>query len=417
MIEEGRSMIAKSFAGWALAVTLVLCSAVTQADTIGKARSTDTRILPFDVHLDIDPGFDGPQNPATVDGATQFDLPKVARGGVKAAGLAVFAPQEADSPEAFTKARSIAEAKHRAIAGLAAHYPDRVALAFTPNDVRRIAGEGKLAIVETVVNGGALVDSLDDLDLWARRGVRIFGFVHAGHNRLADSSRPALTRGEGTSRNGGLSPLGRQAVERLNRLGVLIDVSQLSDAAFDEVLRLTKAPVIASHSDIRTLVDNSRNLTDAQLDALKGNGGVIAINAFSAYLRPGDPAIAAQIRSLQQEFGIGDGKAVVLTADQSATYLKRYLALHAQEPKASVQDLVNAVDYAVKRIGIDHVGLSSDFNHGGGIIGWKDEGEARNVTAELARRGYSQRDIAKLWSGNVLRAWEEAQREGRRLRQ
>jgi membrane dipeptidase len=238
--------------------------------------------------------------------------------------------------------------------------------------------------------------------------VRIFGFVHAGHNRLADSSRPALTRGETVSKNGGLSPLGKQAVERLNRLGVLIDVSQLSDAGLADVLRLTRAPVIATHSDVRALVDNGRNLTDAQLDALKANGGVIAINAFSAYLRPQDPAVAANVLALQRRYGIVDGKGVRLPPEKLIAYNKEFHDLLGEQPKATITDLANAIDYAVKRIGIDHVAISSDFNHGGGVIGWNDESEAGNVTAELVRRGYGEADIAKLWSGNVLRIWSAA---------
>lgn len=373
-------------------------------------------VLPLDPHLDIGVDFDGAATPASLDGPTQFDLPKARRGGLKAAGLAIFAPQEAETDATLAEARAIAEARHRIITGLATHYPDQVALARSPADVRRIAASGRLAIIETIVNGGAFVATLDDLDAWAARGVGIFGFVHAGHNRLADSSRPALVRGEtAAGRWGGLSPLGRQAVDRLNRLGVLIDVSQLSDAAFDAVLKLSKAPVIATHSDIRARVDNSRNLTDAELDALKANGGVIAINAFSAYLRPRDPAFAARLEALKQEYGVSDAGTSTLSAAKAKEYDVRYHQLRATEPKATVADLVDAIDYAVKRIGIDHVAISSDFNHGGGIVGWADEGEAGTVTAELVRHGYGEADIAKLWSGNVLRVWDAARATGRTL--
>jgi microsomal dipeptidase-like Zn-dependent dipeptidase len=378
------------------------------------AKAVHQRVLPFDPHLDLDTNFDAPGTPATADGPTQFDLAKTKSGGVKAVGLAVFVPQEDESPAFLAKARGIAEAKHRIITGLAAHYPGQAGRALTPDDVRRIAAAGKLAVVETVVNGGAFVDSLDDIDHWQQAGVRIFGFVHAGHNRLADSSRPALTRGEGPVRNGGLSPLGKQVVERLNRLGVLIDVSQLSDAAFDDVLRLTRAPVIASHSDVRALVDNGRNLTDAQLEAIKANGGVVAINAFSAYLHRQDPAVAAKVKALQAHYGIVDGKGVRLNPEQLAAYNKAFHDLLGEQPKASLAELTDAIDYAVKRIGIDHVAISSDFNHGGGVLDWANEGETGNVTAELVRRGYTEADIAKLWSGNVLRIWAQAIAVGQR---
>ncbi len=407
-------LLTRLLLGTAVAASIALGGGAQAAPDPGAVHA---RILPFDAHLDIGTDFDSAAEPASVDGKTQFDLPKAARGGVKAVGLAVFAPQEAESDESLAKARAVADAKHRIITGLAERYPDRVGRATSPEQVRSITASDRLAVVETAVNGGAFVATLDDLDAWAARGVAIFGFVHAGHNRLADSSRPSLARGEtAAGRSGGLSPLGKQAVARLNRLGVLIDVSQLSDAAFEQVLALSKAPVIASHSDLRALVDNSRNLSDAELDRLKANGGVIAINAFGAYLRPRDPAFAAKLDALKREFGLSDGGNAPLSPERAADYDKRYHDLRATEPKPSVADLVAVVDHAVKRIGIDHVALSSDFNHGGGIVGWQDEGEAGNVTAELLKHGYDEADIAKLWSGNLLRAWQEARDRGQALR-
>lgn len=362
---------------------------------------------PFDAHVDLPDTFD----PARADapGQGQFSLALAQQGGLRGAALAVFVPQDAETPETLAKVRSAAERKHAIITGIAKAFPARAEVALTPADYTRIVGAGKFAIVESVVNGGAFVADAGEVDTWFGRGVRVFGFVHAGHNRLADSSRPALARGEGPSRNGGLSDAGKRVLARLNALGVLVDVSQLSDAAFADVLRLTKAPVIASHSDLRSLVDNSRNLTDAQLDALAAKGGVIAINAFSAYLRPRDPAFAAKIVALQQEYGIGPDGKVVLPADKAAEYDRRYHELRATEPRADVKTLVDAVDYAVKRVGIDHVALSSDFNHGGGIVGWDDEAQVPAVTAELVRHGYSADAIRKLWSENFLRVWGRAQ--------
>ncbi|KXU30494.1 hypothetical protein A0J57_18830 [Sphingobium sp. 22B] len=373
------------------------------------AQAIHAAVLPFDAHVDIVPDFDTPASPASSDGKGQFDLVKIRRGGLKGAAVAVFVPQEGETPAYLARAKAAAAERHGVIEGFAKHYPAQVELAFTPADVRRIAASGKFALVESIVNGGAFVDRVEDVDAWAKQGVRIFGLVHAGHNRLADSSRPALVRAEGPSRNGGLSPLGRDVVARLNKLGILIDVSQLSDAAFDQLLSLSRAPVIASHSDLRALVDNGRNLTDAQLDALKKNGGVVAINAFSAYLRPRDPAFTAKLEALKAEYELQGENSAVLPLDKAREYDRRYHELRATEPLASVADLVKAVDHAVQRIGIDHVALSSDFNHGGGIVGWSDEGEAGNVTAELVKHGYTKDQIAKLWSGNLLRVWGEAQ--------
>src|SRR5215469_5300062 len=338
-----------------------------------RAREIHKRILAFDTHLDLPFDYVG----AAADGKTQFDLPKVARGQLKGAALAVFVQQGPRTPEGYAKARADADKKYALIKAVAEQNPDRAALAYSPADVRRIAAQGKFAVVISLLNAYPLGADLSQVDEWYKRGVRLFGFNHAGHNDWSDSSRPSKPLGNGLEEHGGLSELGKQGVARLNELGILIDVSQLSTPAFRQVLGLTKAPVTASHSGIRALVDATRNLSDEELDLLKRNGGVISVVAFSNYLRT-PPAQA-------------EGA-----------------------PPATVAQLVDAIAYAVKRIGIDHVGIASDFNHGGGVAGWQNEGEALNVTAELLRRGYSERDVGKLWGGNFLRVWGEAQKIAKR---
>jgi membrane dipeptidase len=339
-----------------------------------KARAIQKRIVAFDSHVDLP--FDYPG--AAEDGKTAIDLPKVARGQLKGAALAVFVPQGPRTPEGYAKARQDADTKYNLIKAFAEQNPQRAALAYSPQDVRRIAGQGKFAVAISLLNayplGGDASQAVSQIDAWYKRGVRIFGYVHAGHNDWADSSRPNKNLGNAPEEHGGLSSIGKQGVARLNDLGMLIDVSQLTTPAFKQVLSLTRAPVAATHSGVKAIVDVSRNLSDEELELLKKNGGVIQIVAFSNYLRPaaaeGAPAA----------------------------------------PPATVAQLVNAIDYAVKKIGVDHVGIASDFNHGGGVAGWENEGEAPNVTMELLRRGYSERDIAKLWGGNFLRVWAAAQK-------
>jgi len=339
-----------------------------------RARELHKRMIAFDTHLDLPFDYAG----AAADGKTQFDLPKAARGQLKGAALAMFVPQGPRTPEGYAKARADAEKKYGLIKAVAEENPDRAALAYSPEDVRRIAGQGKFAVVMSLLNAYPLGTDLAQIDEWSKRGVRLFGFNHAGHNDWSDSSRPSKPLGNGTEEHGGLSELGKQGVARLNELGILIDVSQLSSPAFKQVLSLTKAPVIASHSGIRAIVDATRNLSDEELDLLRRNGGVVSVVAFSNYLRAAPE--------------------------------------HAEGAQpATVAQLVDAIAYAVKKIGIEHVGIASDFNHGGGVLGWQNEGEAQNVTAELLRRGYSERDIAKLWGGNFLRVWGEAQKTGKAL--
>lgn len=373
-----------------------------------SAVPVGAQTLTIDPHLDLpksalEAGWTGLNDPAS-----QFDLTRARQGGLNAAAIALFVPQGPRNPDTLAKAQADLRARDAAIHAIAERNPTQAALALSPSDVRAIAKSGRFAVIESLLNAWPLGNDLDEFDRLYARGVRIVGFVHAGHNQFADSSRPALQFGDRRSENGGLSPLGKAAVKRLNDLGVLIDVSQLSDAAFDQVLALSRAPVIASHSDVRALVDNSRNLSDAELDALKANNGVIAINAFSAYLRARSPATLKAVSNLQQSYGLSKSGNIALSPDKQAEYDKRYHEIVGKEPKASVSELIDAVDYAVKRIGIDHVALSSDFNHGGGVTDWANVSELPNVTAELKRRGYSSEQIEKLWSGNVLRVWQAA---------
>jgi membrane dipeptidase len=362
----------------------------------------------FDPHLDLPKSATAAGWTGLADPSSQFDLDRAKTGGLTTAAIALFVPQGTRDPASLAGAQRDAVTRDAAIHAIADRNPTRAAFARSPAEVRQIVASGKFAVVESLLNAWPLGDDLDAIDRWQARGVSILGFVHAGHNQFADSSRPALQFGDRVAEHGGLSPLGRQAVKRLNDLGVLIDVSQLSDAAFDQVLTLSRAPVIASHSDVRALIDNPRNLSDAQLDALKAKGGVIAINAFSAYLRARSPETLKAVAALQAEYGLSPTSGVTLSADKQVEYDHRYHDIVGKEPKAGIDNLIDAVDHAVKRIGIDHVALSSDFNHGGGVTGWSDVGETANVTAALKRRGYTPAQIDKLWGGNVLRVWQAA---------
>jgi microsomal dipeptidase-like Zn-dependent dipeptidase len=222
------------------------------------------------------------------------------------------------------------------------------------------------------------------------------GFVHAGHNDWADSSRPNAALGDSPEEHGGLSELGKRAVERLN--------------AFQQVLSLTNAPVAATHSAVQGLVDTPRNLSDEELRLIQKNGGVVQVVAFSSYLRPLPRNLQDQVKALQTEYGFTEGKpGAALSKAKRNEYSERFHKIIYSAPKATLAQFVDAIDYAVKRIGIDHVGISSDFNHGGGVVGWENEGESVNVTAELLRRGYTESEVAKLWGGNFLRVWAEAQ--------
>jgi microsomal dipeptidase-like Zn-dependent dipeptidase len=378
-----------------------------------KAQQIHHKIVTFDSHVDVPVDLD-----AATDGKSQFDLVKVERGHLSGAALAVFVPQAKRTPENYEKARADADAKYETIVNVAKKDPNRAALAYSPAEVRNIAKQGKFAVVISFLNAFPLGRDLSQIDTWYDRGVRIFGFNHAGNNDWADSSRPISGFGDKQDETGGLSALGKQAVAKLNEKGILIDVSQLSTKALYDTLAITKAPVAATHSAVKGIVDNSRNLSDEELQAIAKNGGVVQIVAFGNYLRPIPQDVQDKVKALRAEYGLPEKDDTLQQswpAEKQKEYTARWHEIIASAPKATLAQYVNSIDYAVKKIGVDHVGISSDFNHGGGVTGWDNEGEAENVTAELLRRGYTEPQIAKLWGGNFLRVWSEAQSAGKKL--
>jgi membrane dipeptidase len=398
-----------AFRSLALAILLVIPAARGIAEDPflveieQETQRIHDRILVLDSHVDIPVDYGTGRRDPGIDGDTQVDLPKLERGGVGAAVFAVFAKQGRRTQEGLLKAREEADRKLKAILDIPKRYPKRAALALTADDVERIHREKKVAVLVGFLNAFPLGKDLSRLDAYYRSGVRVFGFVHAGNNDFADSSRPIGNDKPGE--HGGLSPLGREAVARLNKLGAIIDVSQLTPQALFQTVKLSKAPVVATHSAIRGLVDSPRNLTDDELDAIESSGGVVQVVAFSDYLKAPTIDLAGKYKELAARYKKDTRD---LTKEEDEELHRELYALAPRE--ATVSDLVDAIDYAVKRIGIDHVGISSDFNHGGGVIGWKDESEAPNVTRELLLRGYSEEQIAKLWGGNFLRVFRDVEK-------
>ena len=380
------------------------------------AAAIHARALVLDSHADIPLDLGTPNNDPAKDTAGQVDLPKLERGQVDAVVLAVFVPQGPRTPEGYAKARADADTKLAAIRAIPERNPDRAVLALTANDVEAAAKAGKRAIIVGFLNAYPFGQETDPIDAYYQAGVRSFGFVHAGNNDYADSSRPS---GEPKVEWGGLSPVGKAAVAKLNRLGVIIDVSQLTPEGVFQTLALSKAPVVASHSGVKGVIDAPRNLSDAELDAIAAKGGVVQIVAFNAYLIKPGPDYPAKATALRVQYGLpaayakpADG-ADGLSPEQRSKFTHELSALL---PRASVKELADSIDYTVKRIGVDHVGIGSDFNHGGGVTGWANEGEAENVTAELARRGYSEADIDKIWGGNWLRVFRQVEATARQSR-
>ena len=397
-------------------------SAMTQ-----RARAIHDRVITLDTHVDINPSNFRVGSPNYKDRLnTQVNVPKMEEGGLDAAFLIVYVGQNPSfTPEAYARAHQQAIEKFEAIHRLTKEIaPDRVALALTPDDVRRIAKEGKKAILIGVENGYPIGEDLTNIRRFADLGARYLSLAHNGHSQLSDSNTGER---DGVWQWNGLSPLGEKAIAELNKWGVMIDISHPSKASMMRTLALTRAPIIASHSAVRALCDHSRNLDDEQLLALKKNGGVVQLVAFNAYVKkapPDSPERVQAIAALRQEFGLpatgggGQGGLAQLDSTKRAEYMRRMQQVNTQfpgPPRATVRDFVDHVDYAVKLIGIDHVGISSDFDGGGGVDGWSDASETFNVTLELVRRGYTEEQIGKIWSGNLLRVLGEVQKVAKGL--
>ncbi len=383
--------------------------ALAQTPTDAEAAAIHDRILVLDSHADV-LLRSTPKRYYLPDGGSRADLPHLEKGGVDAIVLAVAVGPGPRDAAGIAAARREADEKLARIEAFAAAAPDRVGLALSAADAERLNGEGKIAVLVGFQNSRSIGKDLSQIDRLYGEGVRVFAFDHAGHNDFADSSRPQT--GEPLREHGGLSAVGREAVTKLNDLGVLIDVSQLSTEALLQTVALSRVPVAATHSAARALIENGRNLSDAELDAIKAKGGVVQVTPFTSYLTLPDGASLARFAAIRATYGLAAGYASTYDGSEALPEAKRSVYLDeisAARTKASLADFVNHIDYIAKRIGWQHVGIGTDFDHGAGVLGFDSAAEAPNVTRELLRRGYTDTQVAAIWGGNFLRVLAAAE--------
>jgi membrane dipeptidase len=414
-----------------------------------KARAIHQRVMTLDTHVDINPSQFNPKdsvNFAKGVPGRQVDLPKMEAGGYDAVFLAVYQGQGPLDSAGYANAYRAAIAKFDAIHALTEVLaPNRTGLALTAADARRIYASGKKVIFAGIENGYPIGTDITRVKEFYDRGGRYMSLAHNGNSQLSDSN---TGEAQGFLYNNGLSPLGREVIKEMNKYGMMVDFSHPSKGAMMQMLALSKAPIIGSHSGVRAICNHSRNADDEQLKALAKNGGVIQIVGFAGYVKcdpKRDSARTAETAALNREFGIvmpqggrggagrggagaggggrGGGRGGTNAALDSilqtfpdarrVEYQRRQQAIAAKypsTPRANVSDFVDHIDYAVKLIGVDHVGISSDMDGGGGVDGWNSAAETFNVTLELVRRGYTEEQISKIWSGNLLRVLEECER-------
>ncbi|HET6633258.1 MAG TPA: dipeptidase [Rhodanobacteraceae bacterium] len=407
-----------------MTTTLTLLGAATALAWLGAtgaaaAGQPHDPPITIDTHVDIpfnymrEPRFDVGQPTRLL-----VDLGKMERGGLDAAFFVVWVPQGPLTPAGYAKARMQAEKKYEGIGRMLMRYPDRIRLATTPDQVMANKQAGLLSAMIGIENSYSLGHDIHRLDAAYDRGARYVGLVHVGDNDLCTSSQPDVEHGEpamNSSGDHGMTPFGRAVVARANRLGMMVDVSHASDNCTRDALKYSKAPIIASHSSARALIDNPRNLPDDLLRAIAARGGVIQAVAYKEFLKV-DPGRAAAEAKLAKQVARASGHASYDSDrdDYTAAMAAGMARIQQKYPLATLQDYVSHIKHMVKVAGIDHVGIASDFDGGGGITGWKDASETRNVTAALHDAGFSDADIAKIWGGNLLRVWREVEAEAAR---
>jgi microsomal dipeptidase-like Zn-dependent dipeptidase len=389
---------------------------MTEEQIVQRATKIHQRAFTLDSHVDIageryateelDPGIEHPR--------LRCDLVKMNKGGMDGVFLVVYVGQRGSGldDEGYQRAYESALARFEAIHRLTKQYPDRCELVTSPDAFKKVTQTGKRAIMIGLENGYPIGEELSHVKEFYDLGGRYVTLSHGQHNQICDSSSPDEPMHDG------LSEFGKQVVAEMNRLGMMVDVSHISEKSFWDVIEFSRAPIIASHSGCSGVYEHNRNLTDEQLSALTENGGVIQIIALSSFLKEGSPEYREAMEKLRLEMGLPTWREArrMSRKEQEALmpkyyeYERRRAELEKTIPGTRLTDMIDHLDHAVKVAGIDHVGIGTDFDGGGGIFGFQNHAEALNVTIELVRRGYSEKDIKKIWGGNLLRVWQEVEK-------
>lgn len=387
------------------------------ADVLERAEKIHRACIVLDAHADV--VLDASTSLMLgADGVSLVAPEKLVAGGVGAVVMCVAVDWAPRRPDLNARGRALADEKLAAIRAMVAENPETLVFARTPDEISTAREQGRTAIVLGFQNARSLEGNIDALHHFHDEGCRVFSLIHMGHNEYCDSSRPIFDKSTGAyeqaEEHGGLSSLGRDAIERINQLGGIVDVSQMSKAATLETIAISTRPVIASHSNARAMSDVARNLSDEELDAIAASGGVIHISGFGPSLvDASSPEAREGIARVRATYG--------LAADYSYPY-ELYWELPDNEQKhafqmeimavigaGSVGDMVRHIDYVVQRVGVDHVGIGNDFNHGGGRIGGlADASKSLNITTALVQQGYSSEQISKIWGGNFLSVFRTA---------
>jgi membrane dipeptidase len=373
----------------------------SEADLAARAEKLAHDFVIVDTHIDVPYRLHeewADISMATEDG--EFDYPRAVEGGLDAAFMSIYVPAEKQEVEGL--AATFADSMIDMVESFVIKDPEKFAIATTPTEVRTHHAVGIVSLPMGMENGAPITD-MDKLQHFYDRGIRYITLTHGSVNQISDSSYDT------TRTWNGLSPFGEEVVEEMNRLGIMVDISHVTDSAFYDVMAITEAPAIASHSSCRYFTPGfERNMSDEMIEALAANGGVIQINFGSSFLsaetREFQDAAWSEIRAYFEENGID------LESEEGRAYIDEYRKQHPY-PYADVTDVADHIDHVVELVGIDYVGLGSDYDGVGDSLptGLKDVSDYPNLVEVLLERGYSDFDIEKILGGNLLRVWEEVE--------
>lgn len=382
----------------------------SEEEIIARALKIHDRVLTVDTHADtplrmIEPGFDLAERHDPLETGSKVDYPRMKEGGLDAIFFAAFVSQDIRDDDGNERAKKLVIQMIDSVVSSTEQNASLVGLALTPQDAYELEKDGKRAIYLAIENGYPIGSDLKNIELFYDKGVRYITLVHSSNNDIADSA----TDSSGAEHEG-LSAFGEEVVKEMNRLGIMVDVSHASDDVFFDAIAVSEAPIIATHSNARSVTEHQRNMSDEMLRLMAENGGVVQMTLLSSYLRdePPNPERAAALEELRSSMkNVG-----VMTPEERAERRSAFNEINEKfpTPLATVKHVVDHIDHMVSIAGIDHVGIGCDFDGGGGIDGVFDASEVMNITIELVRRGYSEEDIEKIWGKNVMRVFEDVQK-------
>ena len=365
--------------------------------------------LTLDSHIDIP--FDYMDNVNHDPGnltKMQVDFFKMQSGSLDSGFFIVYVKQEELTSSGFIEAKRLSMLKFKAIHKMIKAYPDKIILALKPEDIRQAKKDGKFSAAIGIENGYIIGNDINLLQTFYDLGARYITLSHIGHNQISDSSIPKKSLKDLPELHGGLSTFGKKVISKMNDLGIIVDISHISDKAAIQAIELSKAPVIASHSSVRSIANHPRNLPDNIIKKIAEKNGVIQVVAFSSYIELNLKRTKAikKLGNLVAHLS-GDERFIYNKHSKTLKYKEEMKVINKIFPLPNVSDFVDHIEYIINLVGIDYVGIASDFGGGGGIDGWMDASETKNITLALKERGYSKNDIKKVWSENILRVWTE----------